>query len=346
MLGNADLREDHGGEGHHGAFKGMDEVVKLSAYRQRPFFLGIAALVTLAAVCALVLFARLARADDEPAEVALKIAAALEAVDCTSTPPTITVLGLAIDVSGADIGSAGGTDGEDNQGEGDGEDDDPEDGGGGDGGCASLVVGQGVDVKLASDATPLAAREVGQDDGTEIELQAPIQAFDSTAQTVTVLGLMIDVSLAHVDGSNDDDTSTVPIDMSGLVVGQFAEIKLDSASLPALVASALDVKDFSNGLDVEVDDSNSNPIEDSEDDLDVTVTAHVRTPSGAMRFGQMTFHTKERGRFVLNGLPTGKVHIQVRRTTGGMTSVGRGKVRVAANQLKTTKVKLRRPRPA
>src|SRR5262245_29191158 len=75
----------------------------------------------------------------EEGDSAITLRAPLDAADCAATPPTITVLGLAIDVSTATFGGGG-----------DGEHDDDEDGGGTPPSCTDLVVGQRVVVTLAS----------------------------------------------------------------------------------------------------------------------------------------------------------------------------------------------------
>src|SRR6266850_2220624 len=71
-------------------------------------------------------------ADDEADEIEIKVQARLEAVDCAATPPTITVLGLTIDISKAGINSS-------------------DDLVTGTLTCADLAVGQIVEVKLVSD---------------------------------------------------------------------------------------------------------------------------------------------------------------------------------------------------
>jgi hypothetical protein len=67
------------------------------------------------------------------------IVAPIDATSCSATPPTITVLGQTIDVSGAAISGA----------------DDSS-------GCAALVVGDTAAVQLAGSGAPLAATAVGR----------------------------------------------------------------------------------------------------------------------------------------------------------------------------------------
>src|SRR5690348_3392811 len=82
----------------------------------------------------------------------ITLRAPLDAADCAATPPTITVLGLAIDVSTAtfggdhhDGGDDGNAQGDNEQGD-DNENDDGDDDHGGDTppSCADLVAGQPV----------------------------------------------------------------------------------------------------------------------------------------------------------------------------------------------------------
>src|SRR5439155_23168091 len=118
---------------------------------------------------------------------------------------------------------AGGDDGE----EGEGDDGDDEDGNGG--GCAALVPGALVRVVLASDATPLVAtqvKQIGEDDEGG-EVRAPSQAADPGAMTVTLLGLVIDVSTAGLDGG------APPVDFTKVVVGKIGEAQLDATKRPA-----------------------------------------------------------------------------------------------------------------
>ena len=298
-------------------------------------------------------------ADDESDDVEIKIQASLDAVDCAAVPPTITVLGLAIDVGTAQFDGEhdGDDDGEDHlavssDGE-DDDDDDGEDGGGGSGGagsCEALVAGQSVAVKLASDASPLVATKVEQEgDDEETEIKAPLQTADATAMTITVLGLTIDVSSAEIEGADDDDSedSGQPVDLTQLVAGQFVEVELDAAQLPNLVATELEVKNFGNGVDVEVDDPSGEEIEDVDDDLEVDVTSTVKVQSptpGARGKVKRTlrFHTNTNGSFHLSGLPTGAAKITVTRNTGGATLTRTRSVRIKGNTTRSLRLKLRR----
>ncbi len=99
-------------------------------------------LVSFAAVAALTLGAlpaHRAAADTGGDQESTAIVAPLDATDCSATPPTISLLGLTIDVSSADFGGAS---------------------------CTDLVVGQIVEVTLASSSPPLSATEVHQEGGS------------------------------------------------------------------------------------------------------------------------------------------------------------------------------------
>lgn len=312
--------------------------------------------VLLGAVTAVVFTAWLshsARGDDETGDVEIKIAATLDAVDCTATPPTVSVLGLTIDLSNAaNEGDSESTEGDTGDGTGDGSGDD----GGGDsnGGCAALQVGQSVEVKLASDVPDpttghLVATEVEQGGDGEAAIQAPLQGVDSTGQTITLLGLMVDVSHASFDGADDnsEDGSSQAIDLSQLMVGQSVEVKLDASQLPALVATELEVKNFANQVEVELDDENGE-VDDGEDDVDIEVdeTVVVQNPTAAAaaprRVKQVIhFRMSTSGSFVLPGLPTGRAKITATRVAGGLTKVGHRRVRVRGNMTRSVRLRLR-----
>ena len=75
-------------------------------------------------------------------------------------------------------------------------------------------------MELASDAEPLAATKIEVQGGGEevVEIKVPLQAVDTTAKTVTVLGLTVDVSSATLEGTDDEDTAgdDAPVDPGGL----------------------------------------------------------------------------------------------------------------------------------
>jgi hypothetical protein len=275
-----------------------------------------------------------ATADDETGDVEIKIQAALDATDCAAVPPTITVLGLSIDVSTAAFEGEGASS------------------------CEALVAGQPVEVQLASDIAPLVATKIDQNgDGhgeADVDVKAPLQASDATAQTITVLGLTIDVSGATLGGADDNDTegSNQPIDLSQLMVGQFVEVNLDAGQLPALVATQLEVKNFGNGIDVEVDDpdgtevdgvdNNGDPVDDVEVDVTETVKVQNTTPGMPKKVVKtLSFHTASNGSFTLSGLPTGKAKITVTRVKDGVTMTCTRGTRVKGNTTRSLHVRLR-----
>jgi hypothetical protein len=302
------------------------------------------------------LLAPLAIADDETEKVKIEIEAPLEAVDCAAIPPTITVLGLTIDIGSAKI-------------EGEGDDyDHARHSDHNDGTCADLIPGQGVEVKLASDMPDpitglLVAVEVkveddeceGDDDHDSVKVEAPLQAIDTISNTVTVLGLVIDISQAelegddddedkyedkhhlarHSDNDDDDDCDEPPLDITQLIVGQFVEIKLVSAQ-PPLLATKLEVKNFDNEVEVEVEDQDD--ADDDDIEIDVAVTTLVKANKKAVK-KVLTFHTVGNGSVKLNGLPTGKAKIVATRISDGR--VGKSAVKVKKNDSKRVRVRLK-----
>src|SRR5262249_43535414 len=136
--------------------------------------------------------------------------------------------------------------------------------------CAALVplIGQIIKVELLNDVdVPLKATEVevggsdeeadeaGEgDDGSRVEVLAPLHQVGADTTMVHVLGLAIDASQAEIEGSDDDDEDgeQPPVDLTTLPVGTFLEIRLDPGLLPTLVATKVEVKNFSNHVDVEV----------------------------------------------------------------------------------------------
>lgn len=142
------------------------------------------------------------------------------------------------------------------------------------------------------------------------------------------------------------------------MVGQFVDVQLDASQLPQLVAMSLEVKNFTNEVDVEVDDQSGQPVDDSTDDVEVdvteTVTVQSPTPAGgaarAVHSGAhaaavgapgrtkkvLHFHTSSNGHGRLSGLPTGVAKVVAKRGT----SVGRRGVSVRGNTTRSVKVRL------
>jgi hypothetical protein len=297
-------------------------------------------------------------------DFAVKLRAPLDAVDCAATPPTITVLGLTIDISTAvvEAGSQGGDDlvarqadeggdGGDDQG---GDDQGDDDGGGGDqgqGGCAALVVGQTVQVTIASDATPLVATKVEQDNDDGVQIKAPLQAVDAGAGTITLLGLTIDASMATAGGDDENDgenTPALPVDLTQLAAGQFADVRLDASMLPALVATEVEVFSAGGGLDVEVDDPSGNELNDPGAALtvDVLTKTRVRGGGGSHRsvVQMLHFRATAHGSFRLSGLPAGTAKITVAGVSQGVTLARTQNARTKGNEVRSLRVRLRRVR--
>lgn len=301
------------------------------------------------------LVAPLAMADDETDKTKIEVKAPLDAVDCVATPPTISVLGLTIDISTARINIDENEDEDDDASH---HSDNP------DATCADLLPGQLVEVKLASDIPGpitglLSAVEVetedeceGDDDHDSVKVEAPLQAIDTALNTVTVLGLVIDISQAKLEGEDDDedeyeenhhlarhsygdddeDCDETPLDISQLIVGQFVELKLAS-NVPPLTATKLEVKNFDNEVEVEIEDGDGDDVE-----IDVAVTTLVKAHKKAVK-KVLRFHTVGNGSVKLNGLPTGKAKIVATRISDGR--VGKSAVKVKKNASKQVRVRLK-----
>src|SRR4030095_7309825 len=173
--------------------------------------------------------------------------------------------------------------------------------------CAAVVTGQPIQVRLTSAAVPLTATEVRQGDEEEddlaadqsdpdIEIEAPVQALDPTAQTIQVLGLTVFVGGAEFDGDDDCDDNDdgdddgsgddpaadqdcgEPVDLSDLLVGQFVEVELAS-SLPPFSATEVELQHSGNDVDVEVEGPDGSEIDDADSNgaplNDLTI--HIKT---------------------------------------------------------------------
>ncbi len=304
---------------------------------------------------------------DESGNVEIKLSAPIDATNCTATPPTITVLGLSIDVSnissdgGGDSGDSGAT---------------PTPGQGG--GCAALTAGQSVELTLSSD-TPdangnLDATQADQGGDSEIKIEAPLQAVDANNDAVDpngnvkVLGLLVNISNANMDGLDDDGspnpTPTATPGTSNLTVGQFVSMSITNNG-GQLSATELEVKAFTTGVDVEVDDACSaatpgaTPGSSCDDQLDVevddTVVVQGTPPPTAGAGGGnaaprslrprkvkkvVTFHLQTGSRHIsLAGLPSGRATIKVTRSLNG--AQGKRTVGLRKNAVRTVRVRLR-----
>jgi uncharacterized protein DUF5666 len=314
--------------------------------------------------------ARLAAAHDSgsdpngPPMVTFEVEAPIDATSCDSTPPTVTLLGLPIDLTHATFVAPRSDDGE-NEGDDDGEWDD-------DGQqpmpppaamtCADLVVGNTLEALLVNDTAPLAATQVGA--GHELELLGPIEMIDPNAQTLTLFGLTIDASSATAGrkcgGGGDDQGENeseghwkhapTPIDLTTLAVGQFVKVELDPAQLPMLVATSIDLQNAGNQMQVDLEDQDGNEVNDDADSVDVTVDQKSVVAVQKMVHGvaktrrvsrSLHFQMKTHGSFTVNGLASGRARIHVTRSTGGSTSKGKGVASVQPNQSNTVSLRLR-----
>jgi hypothetical protein len=327
----------------------------------------------LAVAAAVVLFgfgsARLAVAHDSgsepnaPPPVTFEIEAPIDATSCASMPPTVTLLGLPIDLTHATFVVPRSDDGESEGDDGEFDDDEPTpmpppaamt--------CADLVVGDTLEVQLVSDTAPLAATQV--EPGHELELLGPIQMIDPNAQTLTLFGLTIDASTAtagrNCGGGGDDqgenesehhwEHAPTPIDLTTLAVGQFVKVTLDPAKLPALVATRIDLQNAGNQMQVDLEDQDGNEVNDDADSVDVTVDQKATVAVQKMVHGvakvrhvrrSLHFQMKTHGSFTVNGLANGRARIHVTRSTGGATSQGKGVAAVRPNQSNTVRLRLR-----
>jgi hypothetical protein len=288
------------------------------------------------------LAARCAWADDEGDEVEIKLRAPLTEIHCDTVPPTITVLGLIIDIDGAAIGGG-----------------DDEKGGLG---CADLIMGQTVKVELLNDTAPLKAAEVevrggDESDESELKVEAPVQSVTpKDGETfISVLGLDIDVTHAALegddDGGDDGDGGEEAVDLTKLVAGSFVEVELDPTVLPMLVATEVEIENSGDHVDVEVVGPDGREIDDRDEagnpvnDVDVRVAETVKMHLGGRRHGRrvtrvLHFHTRSNGSVVLSGLPTGHGRVRVTRVVGGSAMTGQGRVVVGPHSTRHRRIVL------
>jgi hypothetical protein len=263
----------------------------------------------------------------------VSIKAPIDAVNCAAVPPTVTILGLSVDISQAAGEEGGVLD------------------------CASLLVGEVVEVKLAGDVpntttgllSALKVESEGEDcdDDDCVEIEAPIQVVDTVGQTITVLGLVIDISQADVQGDDDGEDGQPPAPLQ-LIAGQFVEVKLASNQAP-LVATEVEVKDSGTGIEVEIVDQNGNEIEDDDDDIEVvaTVTAAKTSTTGTAKSltkggkKSLTFRAKGNGSMVLSGLPAGKAKLAITRLTSAGKNTGKASAVIQSQQTTHVVTKLK-----
>jgi hypothetical protein len=301
----------------------------LNRYRAVPAaVLAAAALVGMGAAVAVA---------DESADVSFKVKAPIDAVSCTTTPPTVTVLGLIVDTTNAAFEGPGESEGDDDGGPGA----TPTD-------CSSLVVGTSAEVTLTGDVDPLTATKVESSDSGGASLLGPIQLVDAGAHTLTLYGLTIDASHATAEGDDDDGQPATPVDLTQLSVGQFVDVRLDASQLPALVADRIEARNFTNEVEVDLEDQSGQQVDDDTDSVDVSVdqTVVVAVQSrvhGVLRTRHVRrtihIHQSTNGSFVLSGLAKGRATIKVTRVQSGKTTAARRVAVVHKN--KTTKLTLR-----
>jgi cold shock CspA family protein len=307
-------------------------------------------------------------AADDAKDIQIKIEAPLEAADCTTTPATITVLGLSIDISKAKVETSTASTPAASPTPATGADDGSRRRGGSGTttagancyynvclsppaaptptGCTALTVGQDVEVKFASDELPLTATEVQQDASAlhNLKLQGPLQSVDANLQTITLLGLSIDVSGAGLEGADDDSSHSQPIDLSSLMEGQSVEVTLAS-STPPFAAAEVEVKNFTNRLQVNLTDPDGNSVTDSTDDvtIDVVQTVPSSTPGAtdAPTPTVLRFHKGSSGSFTLSGLAARRARLFVTRVHDGEATISRHSVRVRPNTRRSIHVRLR-----
>jgi hypothetical protein len=269
----------------------------------------------------------------EDSELEFEIEAPLERIDCNAM--TVTVLGLTIDISRAQLES---DEDDDDSAKFSGDDAEIE--------CTALSVGGQVEITLTNDQT-LVAIEVELEDGDEsngdsdddsdVEITAPIQSIDLIGHTITLFGLVIDISHAEIEADSDEHAKTSP-QLSQLMVGQFVEVELSSA-LPPFTATELEIQEFANQVAVQLVGPHGEPLTElglsaSEiaslrvDVVQKLLMPTARRSNGRTKLGRKTlrFHTTAEGDFTLVGLPAGLAKISV--TPDGLTRIGKGRVRV------------------
>jgi uncharacterized protein DUF5666 len=262
----------------------------------------------------------------------IEIKAPIDAVNCSGVPPTVTILGLSVDISQATGEDGGVLD------------------------CASLLVGEVVEIKLASDVPNtttglLTALKVESEDDCDdddcVEIEAPIQTVDAAGQTITVLGLVIDISQATVEGDDDGEDDQPPAPLQ-LIAGQFVELKLASNQAP-LVATEVEVKNSGTGIEVEIVDQNGNEIEDDDNDVEIvaTVTPAKTSTTGVAKSltkggkKSLTFRAKGNGSMILSGLPAGKAKLAITRLTSAGKNTGKASAVIQSQQTTHVVTKLK-----
>lgn len=295
----------------------------------------------LTAVLAQCVVSNLRAANDETDDVQFEIKAPLQAVNCTGTPASVTVLGMTITVP------AGGFDDSSASSRKNGSDDN---GGNDTVNCAALVVGQFVEIKLLGTTLPLVASSVEAIAATDIQIKGRIDSLDASAQTISILGMSISIANASLNGQDDNGTDNSVITPASLAVGQFVEVTLDSAALPALTALKVDVKNFNNQLSLSFEDHDKN--DDNNDDAVEIEIEHTVTVLEPKSNGRGTHRVKKTYSYHFNSLanavlaipalPKGTAKITATRSTDG--ALAKKTLRVKANQTSAGTLKFNVPR--
>ena len=128
-----------------------------------------------------------------------------------------------------------------------------------------------------------------------------------------------------------------PISLDHLIEGQSAEVTLASAT-PPLAATEVDVKNFTNRLQVNLTDPDGNAVTDPTDDVRIDV---VQSVTDASQPKVLRLHKGSNGSVSLSGLATTRARLFVTRLHDGVTTVSRHTVRVRANASRSVHVRLR-----
>ena len=243
-----------------------------------------------------------------------KIKAPITALDCSKN--TVTVLGLTIDVANATFGSkwdwhwGHGKRGWHH----------------GDFTCEDLKAGQTVTVELTGDVTPTAKEVEVRGGHDEVLVSASLDGISTTAKSVSVLGLTIDVSAATL---KDDNGHTITLDQ--LVQGQFVDIELTSDQTPLLAASLV-AHTGTNQLHIRVFDEKGKLVTSG------TVKATVTVKNGKSVVIREATGT---GSLILTSIPAGQAKIAITRVYNGKTSKANASFAMKSNTNKLINAKLK-----
>jgi hypothetical protein len=250
----------------------------------------------------------------------IKLKAPITALDCSGSSQTITMLGLTIDVTDASFGSKWNWHwGHGKRGWYHGELT-----------CADLKVGQTVVAELSGDISnglPTAMEvEVRGDHDGDVLVSAPLDAIDTSAHTVTLLGLTVDVSAAKL---RDDNGNTITLDQ--LTQDQFVDIDLTSDKTPLLAASLV-ARTGTNQLHIKVFDEKGKAVTNS------TVKAVITVKNGKSVVIREATGT---GSLILTSIPAGQVKVAITRVNNGKTSKASASVAMKSNTNKLISARLK-----